>query len=62
MIEAMMSAAESGNNPHLNPALSSPVAGYNLMPPLNTLMPVGLSVMLRIYFLQHWFALSDPGA
>ena len=24
--------------------------------------PVGLSVMLRIYFLQHWFALSDPGA
>uniref|UniRef100_E6QHU8 Transposase of ISCARN76, IS5 family IS5 group N terminal part n=1 Tax=mine drainage metagenome TaxID=410659 RepID=E6QHU8_9ZZZZ len=24
--------------------------------------PVGLSIMLRIYFLQHWFALSDPGA
>ena len=24
--------------------------------------PVGLSVMLRIYFLQHWFSLSDPGA
>jgi len=24
--------------------------------------PVGLSVMLRIYFLQHWFNLSDPGA
>lgn len=24
--------------------------------------PVGLGVMLRIYFLQHWFALSDPGA
>ena len=24
--------------------------------------PVGLSVMLRIYFLQHWFNLSDPAA
>jgi transposase, IS5 family len=24
--------------------------------------PVGLRVMLRIYFLQHWFNLSDPGA
>ena len=24
--------------------------------------PVGLSIMLRIYFLQHWFTLSDPGA
>lgn len=24
--------------------------------------PAGLSVMLRIYFLQHWFNLSDPGA
>jgi IS5 family transposase len=24
--------------------------------------PVGLSIMLRIYFLQHWFSLSDPGA
>jgi transposase, IS5 family len=24
--------------------------------------PVGLSIMLRIYFLQHWFNLSDPGA
>src|SRR6201997_322307 len=23
---------------------------------------VGLSIMLRIYFLQHWFNLSDPGA
>lgn len=23
--------------------------------------PVGLSIMLRIYFLQHWFNLSDPG-
>lgn len=22
--------------------------------------PVGLSIMLRIYFLQHWFNLSDP--
>lgn len=22
--------------------------------------PVGLGIMLRIYFLQHWFALSDP--
>ncbi len=24
--------------------------------------PVGLRVMLRIYFLQHWFNLSDPSA
>jgi transposase, IS5 family len=24
--------------------------------------PVGVKVMLRIYFLQHWFNLSDPGA
>jgi IS5 family transposase len=24
--------------------------------------PVGLSIMLRIYFLQQWFHLSDPGA
>jgi transposase, IS5 family len=24
--------------------------------------PVGLRVMLRIYFLQHWFNLSDPAA
>ena len=24
--------------------------------------PVGLSIMLRVYFLQHWFNLSDPGA
>ena len=24
--------------------------------------PVGLDIMLRIYFLQHWFNLSDPGA
>lgn len=24
--------------------------------------PVSLSIMLRIYFLQHWFNLSDPGA
>jgi IS5 family transposase len=23
---------------------------------------VGLGIMLRIYFLQHWFNLSDPGA
>jgi len=23
--------------------------------------PVGLGIMLRIYFLQHWFNLSDPG-
>src|SRR6201998_4980830 len=24
--------------------------------------PVGLSIMLRIYFSQHWFNLSDPAA
>jgi IS5 family transposase len=24
--------------------------------------PVGLGIMLRVYFLQHWFNLSDPGA
>ena len=23
--------------------------------------PVGLSILLRVYFLQQWFALSDPG-
>src|SRR6202051_3997433 len=28
----------------------------------NGRQPVGLSVMLRVYFLQHWFNLSDPGA
>jgi IS5 family transposase len=30
--------------------------------PGNGRQPVGLSIMLRIYFLQHWFNLSDPGA
>jgi len=24
--------------------------------------PVGLGIMLRLYFVQHWFALSDPAA
>ena len=24
--------------------------------------PVGLAIMLRVYFLQHWFNLSDPAA
>jgi IS5 family transposase len=24
--------------------------------------PIGRSIMLRIYFLQHWFNLSDPAA
>ncbi len=24
--------------------------------------PVGLGIMLRIYFLQHWFNLSDPAS
>ncbi len=24
--------------------------------------PVGLSIMLRVYFLQQWFSLSDPAA
>lgn len=28
----------------------------------NGRQPVGLSIMLRIYFLQQWFNLSDPGA
>src|ERR1035441_5131271 len=27
----------------------------------NGRQPVGLGIMLRIYFLQHWFNLSDPG-
>jgi IS5 family transposase len=27
----------------------------------NGRQPVGLSVMLRVYFLQQWFNLSDPG-
>ncbi len=26
----------------------------------NGRQPVGLSIMLRIYFLQHWFNLCDP--
>jgi IS5 family transposase len=30
--------------------------------PGNGRRPIGLERMLRIYFLQHWFALSDPGA
>jgi len=28
----------------------------------NGRLPVGLGIMLRICFLQHWFNLSDPGA
>ena len=28
----------------------------------NGRQPVGLSIMLRVYFLQQWFDLSDPGA
>jgi transposase, IS5 family len=28
----------------------------------NGRQPVGLPIMLRVYFLQHWFNLSDPGA
>jgi IS5 family transposase len=28
----------------------------------NGRQPVGLTIMLRVYFLQQWFALSDPGA
>ena len=24
--------------------------------------PVGLGIMLRVYFMQQWFALSDPAA
>jgi transposase, IS5 family len=24
--------------------------------------PVGLGIMLRVYFLQQWFHRSDPGA
>ena len=28
----------------------------------NGRQPVGLSIMLRMYFLQQWFNLSDPGA
>lgn len=28
----------------------------------NGRQPIGLSIMLRVYFLQHWFNLSDPGA
>src|ERR1039458_5741543 len=27
----------------------------------NGRQPVGLAIMLRTYFLQHWFNLSDPG-
>ena len=28
----------------------------------NGRQPVGLSLLLRTYLLQHWFNLSDPGA
>jgi len=28
----------------------------------NGRQPAGLSIMLRVYFLQLWFNLSDPGA
>ncbi|MGH9440310.1 MAG: IS5 family transposase [Terriglobia bacterium] len=28
----------------------------------NGRQPIGLSIMLRVYFLQQWFSLSDPGA
>jgi IS5 family transposase len=28
----------------------------------NGRQPAGLTIMLRIYFLQHWLDLSDPGA
>src|ERR1039458_8835453 len=24
--------------------------------------PAGISILLRTYFIQHWFNLSDPGA
>ena len=27
----------------------------------NGRQPVGLGIMLRVYFLQQWFNLSDPG-
>jgi IS5 family transposase len=30
--------------------------------PGNGRPPIGLERMLRIYFLQHWFNLSDPAA
>jgi hypothetical protein len=30
--------------------------------PGNGRPPIGLGIMLRIYFLQHWFNLSDPAA
>lgn len=28
----------------------------------NGCRPVGLSIMLRTYFMQQWFDLSDPGS
>ena len=28
----------------------------------NGRQPVGLPIMLRVYFLQQWFNISDPGA
>lgn len=30
--------------------------------PGNSRQPVGLEIMLRVYFVQHWFNLSDPAA
>ena len=42
--------------------LSAVIAPHYPMPKGAGRRPVGLERMLRIYFLQHWFHLSDPGA
>ena len=42
--------------------LSAVIEPHYPMPKGAGRRPVGLERMLRIYFLQHWFHLSDPGA
>lgn len=42
--------------------LSTVVVPYYPRPEGAGRRPVGIERMLRIYFLQHWFHLSDPGA
>ncbi len=48
------------NVEHWNPVRASALHNYMRNPFRSE--PVGLSIMLRAYFLQQWFNLSDPGA
>lgn len=42
--------------------LAEVIQPYYPAPPGAGRRPIGIERMLRIYFLQHWFNLSDPGA